>query len=487
VIRFLFLLAVAALLYGRSLEHFFVSDDFLNLERNRFETLGEALSFFSTRDIDFYRPIPRFHFGFLCGFFGDRVLFWNSSGLILHTLAAWLGARLAASLLGPGSARVAFWTGIFFAIHFIHTESVVWASSVNSVYVTIFVYAALLLFRRARRTGSPKDRTLAVLAFAGALMSQEASVAFFPLLALTNVWWPAKGRSMGLPARAGELLPFAVLAAGYAWVASGIDRGEASPYTFRLGAHVLKNAVFFVAGGFLPLRYWEIRDLWTDSSQGALQSALELLARPSLGVPLVLGVLLLGVLFLRGGRDIRGAFLWILVGALPFLFLQGAAERFHYLPSFGACLALARMGESLLCGRFLGKWGGPLGLAALVLLHVLGGFDRQADWITSSKWTREIRNRKSYLELLDPTQPIEFVGIPGAYRSAWVFRNGFDSMVRMYWGGRPYWREEERRSSPRAFGKEPERMGVVLSPNGAVGMMPEHLLPPEHLIPNGAR
>ena len=69
---------------------------------------------------------------------------------------------------------------------------------------------------------------------------------------------------------------------------------------------------------------------------------------------------------------------------------------------------------------------------------------------------------------------MEFVGIPETYRSAWVFRNGFPSVVRMYWGGRPYFRTGEPPAGP-----EPERMIVALNPNGAVGMFPPGAEGPE--------
>ena len=59
-------------------------------------------------------------------------------------------------------------------------------------------------------------------------------------------------------------------------------------------------------------------------------------------------------------------------------------------------------------------------------------------------------------------------------KRCWFFRNGFDSMVRLYWHGRPYSREGELAPG----GPPPERLAVTLHPNGTVGMLPAHLLPP---------
>jgi hypothetical protein len=100
----------------------------------------------------------------------------------------------------------------------------------------------------------------------------------------------------------------------------------------------------------------------------------------------------------------------------------------------------------------------------------VGNLDRQSDWRTASGWTRNITRRWAFLKNLDAERPIEFLGVPETHRSAWVFRNGFESMVRLYWEGRPYRLE----GSPFPEGA-PERMVVVPQASGAVGMRPARL------------
>ena len=95
--------------------------------------------------------------------------------------------------------------------------------------------------------------------------------------------------------------------------------------------------------------------------------------------------------------------------------------------------------------------------------------------MTAGKWTEGIVARWSYLRGIEPDRTVEFVGIPDRWRSAWVFRNGFSSMVRTYWEGRPYWREEERPPGAEAA----VRMGVLLNPAGSIGMLPAHMMPAE--------
>lgn len=472
----LLIVAVCALTYGATLGHFFVSDDFLNFERNRIHTLGDIVRFFSTRNIDFYRPIPRLHFGLLAATVGDRVVVWNTIGLLLHTLTSLAAASLAASLVGRRGA-VAALVGVLFAVHFIHVEPVEWASGVTTLYVTLLVLLALLGFRRTRETGESRHLTRSTIAFAAALMSKETAVAFVPLLLFTTAWWPPvapDGERTGRLPRLHEALPYALLLAAWAIIGLGIDRGgDASPYRMSLGPHVVKNLAFFLAGGFLPLRYWRIQELWSGAAgPGAFLAAL--FRDPALGLPLLAGGVALLFAVVRGGRAVRGGLAWIVLGATPFLLLPGSGERFLYLSSFGACLVVAVGLESLRNrdrrrgGRLPTAW---LAGAAVLALFAWGNLDRQADWRLASRWTRGIVARWSYFKTRPAEDPVEFVGVPERYRSAWVFRNGFPSMVRLYWEGRPYALEGQLPEGT----QDAVRMEVHLGASGTVGMLPEKL------------
>jgi hypothetical protein len=273
-----------------------------------------------------------------------------------------------------------------------------------------------------------------------------------------------------------------VLLVAYAQIAAEIDRGgAASPYRLALGLHVVKNAAFFGLGGFLPMRYWELQEIWAGAGGGGAFLR-ELVRAPEFAVPILLGALAIVTALARGSRDVRGGFLWIAVAALPFLFLPGSGERFLYLPSFGACLVLGVAARGALARVRTGR-GRVLvdaGIALVAAVFVAGSHDRQADWITAGRWTRGIAGRAPYFESIDPELAIVFERVPERHGSAWVFRNGFDAMARLYWKGRVAHREEDRPDAP-----EDLRLGVVLHPGGSVGMMPAHLLPSPEEDPDG--
>lgn len=462
--------AAAIAIYAGSWGHYFVSDDFLNLERGMFRTVADALALFSLHDTDFYRPLARLWFGVLAGSFGSSVLVWNVAGTLLHAGVSLLVLRLARSFLGPSRARAALGAALLFAIHYLHVEPVVWASGVAGLLATGGILAALLAFRRARRTGRARDAVLSVASFAAALASQETAVAFVPLLLATTWIWPpadAKGGSRRLPS-IGEALPYAVLLAAYAWIATSIDRGgDATPYRFALGGHVVKNAAFFGIGSFVPARYWELQELW--SGAGGLPAFLAALAaRPLLLVPLLAGAAIWPWALLRGDRDIRGGLAWIAAASLPYLLLPGSGERFHLLPSAGACLVLACAAERWWDSTTsrVPRRGRALACAAVVCAFAASHLDRQHDWVVAGRWTRSIVSRWSYFRQSPPDETIEFVGVPDHYRSAWVFRNGFPSMVRLFWDGRRYARAEDRAGEA----APDRRFRVYPQPSGNLGM-----------------
>ena len=465
----------AFVLYGPSLEHFFVSDDFLNLERNAFRTVGEMLGFFATKDVDFYRPVPRLHFGFLQGWFADQVVAWNVIGALLHGVTSVAGGFLALSLLGPRNRRAARYVGLFFALHFIHAEAVVWASAVTTLYVTLFVFLALLLFRRARETGSVWDRTLSVVCFAAALLSKETAVAFVPLLLVTTWVWPVRRGGARLPT-IGESLPYAVLLIAYGIILSTVDRGgDLSPYRITPGPHVLKNLAFFGLGGFVPVRYWEVQQLWSAAGASGGDRRLPGRHDASPRSHRASGAGGGRSSSRSSGRD-RATSGEGWRGSSPprfrFSRFRAAEERFLYLASFGACLVLGVGAQALLRRHPRlrgGRWTARGVVLAALTLSVAASVDRQRDWVLAGRWSREIVGRWSYLRELDPREPIEFVGIPGEYRSAWLFRNGFPSMVRLYWEGRPYGLEGELPA-----GSARDRRGVVLHPEGTIGLLPAH-------------
>jgi len=316
--------------YGRALGAGFFSDDYTWLGRmaaTRLHPLYLLSIFF--RDFN-----PLLHASFMLDDLvgGGRPGTFHATSLLVHALCALLivilCGRLGAHPLVAGAA------GLTFAINVRLSEAVIWPAARGHSLAALFVLSALVLLRgtwRFRIAG-------ATLCFALALLAKET--AFSPIL-LTPLFIAGRRRAL-------DLLPFGLLAAGFAafnWVAKPSFHYAAG----SAGALVLKVP-------FLLLRPIGLGDAYDFSPLACL---------------LVLGLLAGAVLLLRRTVAFVG-FLWIAVCLAPILPLEKLSSRYLYLLSIGYAFVLcgavewvaARRGLSNLRRAAPALAGGALALVA---------------------------------------------------------------------------------------------------------------------------
>ncbi|HEV2706918.1 MAG TPA: hypothetical protein VGV59_13395 [Pyrinomonadaceae bacterium] len=171
------LLGVAA--YGDVLGHFFLSDDFEQIGR----VLDGDLSFVWGRSHGgFFRPV------FILSYYLDAVLWgrnpfgFHLTNLLLHVLNSLLVYALAraltvdAPLTETRRKLVSILAGLIFLLHPSHTEAVSWVSGRADLLATLFCLASLLAYISYLHTGRRAQLSVALCAFAAALLSKEAAV-----------------------------------------------------------------------------------------------------------------------------------------------------------------------------------------------------------------------------------------------------------------------------------------------------------------------
>jgi tetratricopeptide (TPR) repeat protein len=179
------LLLLTALSYAGTLGFDFVSDDHLAIAQNPNVSSWRHLPGYFTTHLWSHIPSysPRYYRPFLLTWFlANRSLFglwpggFHAASVLAHLLAVWLLYALAARLLGD--RRSALVAALVFALHPIHVESVAWVSAVCDLLVTVFFLGACLSYLRACEEPARRGRWmfLALLFFAGALLSKEIAV-----------------------------------------------------------------------------------------------------------------------------------------------------------------------------------------------------------------------------------------------------------------------------------------------------------------------
>ncbi len=185
-------LFITTLVYLRSLANGFVYDDRSKIRVNdyigQWSFLWHSLFhdewwFQRTGDqppSSRYRPLSDIWFGLNYHLFGLNPAGWHVATLGVHLIAVWLLLRLALRL--TGDRPVALLACLLFAVMPVHVQAVAWISAIGLLLAATLEMGALCLF--VARAGSRFKLPLALMLYAGALLSHESAVAFPGLIGL---------------------------------------------------------------------------------------------------------------------------------------------------------------------------------------------------------------------------------------------------------------------------------------------------------------
>ena len=376
------LAVLAALCYVPALSGGFVWDDVIFSEEPAIHAVSGLKSiWFSPADIrneGHYWPLVYTSFWLEHQLWGLWPAGHHAVNIVLHVLNCLLLWRLLERLRVPGAVVIA----AVFAVHPVHVESVAWIIERKDVLSALCYLSAVLVWVRFVEEPRPARYTLALLLFAGGLLSKSVVVTL-PAALLVWHWWQYGRITWTDVTRLAPLVAIAV----------GITAADLSYYTSRepldlgytLAERVLiaGRALWFYVGKLLwpadlavihPL--WEIDAgnlrAWAYPVAAAALAAGLWLARRRIGRGPLAGVLYFAVTL----APVLG---FVDYGYMQFSFV---ADRFQYLAGIGvlavliggAAHGLGRLPEEYRRGA---RWSGAVAVVALVV--VLGALTwRQA-------------------------------------------------------------------------------------------------------------
>lgn len=167
---------------------------------------------------------------------GDTTLGYHLVNILLHVTAAILLLKILRTLGIPAAELAA----AIFALHPIQVESVAWISELKNTLSAVFYFSSALAYLQFDRTRNRRMYAVALILFAGGLMSKTV-VATLPAALLVIFWWE-RGRLSWNP-DVWPLVPFfaAGLIAGLftAWMEVHLVQARGSEFDFSLLERIL--------------------------------------------------------------------------------------------------------------------------------------------------------------------------------------------------------------------------------------------------------
>lgn len=405
-VSFLAALSVFALLFfSRSFTNYFVADDFYFLGRI---DLSNAGAYF-TQSWGYgneYRPLAAYSYALDSVFSGKSPVGYHATNTLLHGAnAALIGLLL---LIVGASNRVAMLASFLFLLNPVAHESVIWISGRPVILGSFFVLSACCCFVHAwlTETRSAGFLIAGYALFVAGLGTYEVAV-MTPCLAV---------------------------------LACYIGGGAASRYRWHLVVLLLLTVLYVLLWNWL-FDFKITRFPVEHSIAGAVTSFAQALTHSfrgsgRLGIAFAYLVLLLALLRRSGGwKMISAAFLWFFIAYLPFLLVQGYADRFGYLGSAATATVLALALHELK----MRSW--PAGLVAALILLAFFGIDMQkriTAWKEAGEISRSIQHDiKRLLPEFPEDRLLVLLNVPVMHDGAYVYFTGLDHALQLEYPGAP--------------------------------------------------
>lgn len=430
------LIVITPFVYLSSLRNYFVGDDFTWLRWSFSSGMAEIPKFFVSAQGFFYRPLIKAYFLLVNPFFGLQSYGYHLTSVLLH-LGGALGALILAYLITKRKL-IAFLTGLFFLIHPVNSESVLWVSSVGHLFAGFFYiwgFIGYIYWRQSTAKIKNVFLILPIVAFILGLFSHELVVTFPLMLVLYDLIFSNIPKLQWLK-KAVVYLPFWIILGGYYYLRNIVAgaHGLSGDYNYNL-----KNLPFNIVGnlfGYLGelivgLRFVPIYD-WS-------RTFLRLHKLIALAVISLISFVVFKIIKKFDHKNIKidknfkliiFACGWLVISLLPFIGLGNIAERYLHTAQFGFFLVLTFMMVKVF-DRIKVK-NTALGLVVLLIITlILSGFyltdleKAKKDWFQAGEIANKILLTlpSNYAEFVPETN-LYFVNLPLRINRAWIFPVG---------------------------------------------------------------
>jgi len=390
--------------------NYLFNDDFVWLASARNDmNIGNVLAY---RVIGFFRPMVNLSFYAMERISPGNLALYYYENMFLHFLNSMLVFHVTLVLLRDRT--VAATTAVFFLVTSIHSAAVMWISARTTLLFMAFLLLSLLVLIRPPWNRGKLIASLVLYILA--LLTKETAVVGALLVGLLYLYYRGERKS---PLDAKTVIAFAAVTLVYLVIRSVVIGRFVQP-NWGPGMHAVRN---IAGGGVYQLIPWTLDWLlavsseWLGVGKPFVSDMLLGVKSPVWPEVLIIPMTALLVLVARIGRKQREmvfAIAWMLVCLLPTAFLKFrfltvdslSHNRYYYLSSVGACLAIVLALSVLWENRKIMKFGRPA--AALLLAAILISEAHRVKY-TEEKWQNATYVFKTTVE--------NFIGLLDSIRS----------------------------------------------------------------------
>lgn len=385
------LVVVTLAIYGNSLQNGFVSDDDFQILGNRWITdyrniprlfSSNVWAFAQSETTNYYRPLFMLLYMAEYYLFGFDPLLWHAANLVLHMAALVASYFLVRALGGEKLALVA---GLWFALHPIHVEAVVWVAVLTDLLCGLTLFAGTYCYHRARNGERPwLFYAMSSLAFFAGLLIKETAFVFPALLVAYEYFYRRESLSSILRGSL-RYLPYVVVFTAYAsmrlhalgrFAPTAGKYFKLTPWEMFLSVPVLFAQYVWKLFAPVNLNYYYVYE------------PIRAVGWKPLAAMLLMAAMVVLMFWLRSRQPLLAfSMAWFFLTLAPVLSIPNVGEnvfteRYLYIPSLGFCI-MAGWGWLQLRERATtpnARHVLSVALAALFLFYAVQTIRRNPDW-----------------------------------------------------------------------------------------------------------
>lgn len=429
---FIFFSTVTMIFYFSSLNNFYVLDDFVRLRVASEGALSENFHFF---------PIPLLTYRIIYLLFGAapvplRVLNYLLNGLMCVMVFKFAILLMKMFMTDISEKKIfvsAFISALYFCVHYVHVETIVYYSELHEMFYSIFYFVGLYQYLKFKYEKKRIYLFYVFLSYLMCILSKETAVTFILCITLLDLLY--------FKERAGTILvnyyPLAVITIAFVLVRyfffPSLDvLNKPESFGFII-AEIIKNYTFSFTAFIFSLDFIHLKNIYKTNNQNYAEMLFNVWNNYAMAVvAIAFSIVIYISVLVKKIRVQYFLFTFVVIVISSFAWLTGY-ERYLYLPSAGFCIMITIFFSDL---KIVKKYSYSVLYIVFSMIFAYNIFYleyKESQWITASEISRKTVHR--IIEVtkdLPKGSVVYFKNLPGEYKSAWVLRYGIHEIPNLF-------------------------------------------------------